>query len=121
MASHPFEIPVELRNMAQKNVDQARKAFEGFFEAAQTATKNFEGTTSKLRIGAQGINSKAVGFAEENVRAAFDHADKLVHAKDAEEIATLQFEYARAQMALLQEQAKELGSIIQKAATPPGT
>jgi phasin len=120
MASHPFEIPAELRNMAQKNVDQARRAFEGFFEAAQTAAKNFEGATSKMQVGAQGLNTKAVGFAEENVRAAFDHADKLVRAKDSEEIARLQFEYARAQMALLQQQAKELGSIIQSAATPPG-
>jgi phasin len=119
MVSHPFEIPVELRNVAQKNVDQARKAFEGFVEAAQTATKNFEGTADKLRADTRDINTKALGYAEENLRAAFDHAEKLVHARDSEEFIALQFEYARAQLALFQEQAKELSSIVRNAATTP--
>jgi phasin len=119
MVSHPFEIPLELRNLAQKNVDQARKAFEGFIEAAQTATKNLQGTTTKFSAGAQNVGTKAVGFAEENVRAAFDHAEKLVHAKDSEELVALQLEYARSQIALFQEQAKELGSSIQSAAMNP--
>jgi phasin len=117
MASHPFEIPAELRDMAQKNVDQARKAFEGFVEAAQTATKNFESTATKLRADSVDINTKAFGYAEENLRAAFDHAEKLVHARDSEEFMALQFEYARAQLALFQEQAKELGSVIRNATT----
>ena len=78
-ASHPFEIPAELRNLAQKNVDQARKAFEGFVEAAQTATKNFEGTTNKLRNDTRDINTKALGYAEEDPTAdieGFDAAAK---------------------------------------------
>jgi phasin len=118
MISYPFEIPVELRNLAQKNVDQARKAFEGFVEAAQTATKNFEGNANKLRADTRDINAKALGFAEENLRGAFDHAEKLVRAKDSEEFIALQFEYARTQLALFQDQSKELGALIRKATTP---
>jgi phasin len=118
MASQTFEIPAELRTLAEKSVDEARKAFEGFIEAAQATTSNIEGATNKLQAGTKNVSTKALTFAEENLRAAFDHAEKLVRAKDPEEILNLQFEFARAQMGLLQEQIKELGGEIRKAALP---
>ena len=61
-------------------------------------------------------NPKAVSFAESNVNAAFDLAEKLVHAKDVQEVMQLQTEYLKAQMATIQDQAKELGDVMQKAA-----
>lgn len=119
MATTPsFEIPAELRTLAEKNVDEARKAFEGFIEAAQSTTSKFEGATSKLQTSAKSVGSKAMSFAEENLRAAFDHAGKLVRAKDPSEILALQLEFARAQMALYQEQIKELGNELKNAALP---
>ena len=57
-------------------------------------------------------------FAEANVRAAFDHAQKLVKAKDMQEVMALQSEYVKAQIAALQEQAKEIGTIVQQTAKP---
>jgi phasin len=118
MAPQTFEIPAEIRTLAEKSVDEARKAFEGFIEAAQMTTSNLEGTTSKLQTGAKTIGTKAMSFAEENLRAAFSHAEKLARAKDPQEFLTLQFEFARSQMGSLQEQIKELGSEIKKAALP---
>ena len=55
-------------------------------------------------------------YAETNIRAAFDHAQKLVRAKDMTEVMSLQSEFLRAQMANMQEQAKEIGSSFQSAA-----
>lgn len=107
MVQQSFEIPPELRSLAEKSVDEARKAFEGFIDAAQTARGSLEGATNKLP------GFKAVNFAEENMRAAFQHAEKLVRAKDAEEFFSLQFEFARNQMALYQQQIKELGNAMQ--------
>ena len=59
-----------------------------------------------------------LSYAEQNVNAAFDLAHKLVRAKDPQEALTLQSEYLRTQIAALQAQAKELGSLIQKGMIP---
>ena len=37
MSQLPYEIPAEMRDFAEKSVEQARKAVEGFFGAAQKA------------------------------------------------------------------------------------
>ncbi len=59
--------------------------------------------------------AKAMSFAENNVNAAFDLAQKLVRAKDVNEVLALQFEFAKSQMAAMQTQAKELGPVAQDA------
>ena len=38
MSTSPFEVPNELRDFAERSVDQARKAFEGFLTVAQRAS-----------------------------------------------------------------------------------
>jgi phasin len=102
-----YEVPSEMRDFAEKSVEQARKAFEGFMGAAQKAA----GTTPfPLPAPVTEMGTKAMGFAETNVKAAFDLAQKLVHAKDMQEVLSLQSEYLRAQMAAIQEQARELGA-----------
>ena len=45
---------------------------------------------------------------------AFDLADKLVHAKDIQEVMALQADFLKAQMANIQAQTKELGETMQK-------
>jgi phasin len=118
MTETPLEIPPEVRALAEKSVDQARKAFDGFIEAVRKTGDQAEGAANKLHVGAKEVGNKAVAFAEENVRAAFDHAEKLIHAKDPEEFLALQFDYVRNQMALIQDRAKELGSAIQNVVKP---
>jgi hypothetical protein len=56
---------------------------------------------------------KVCDRTENNVNAAFDLAQKLVHAKDVSEVLALQSEFAKAQMAAMQAQAKELGAVAQ--------
>ncbi len=113
-----YEVPVEMRDFAERSVEQARKAFEGFMGAAQKAAGSLEGATDNLRSGARDVSTKSMTFAEANVRAAFDHAQRLVKAKNIQEVMQLQSEYLRSQMAALQEQAKEIGATVQKSATP---
>ena len=118
MMPKPYEIPAEMREMAERSVEQARKAFEGFVGAAQKAADTFSGATSVVPSGLLDINKKTMGFAEANIRAAFDHAQKLVKAKDIQEVMQLQSDYVKTQIATLQEQAKEIGTIMQSAARP---
>jgi phasin len=97
-------------------VDQARKAFEGFVTVAQKTAGTVDGATQQAQSGAKNVGSQILGFAEQNVNAAFDLAQKLVHAKDPQEALTLQSEFLKTQIETLQGQAKELGSMIQKGA-----
>ena len=44
-----------------------------------------------------------------------DLAEKLVHAKDLQEVLSMQSEYVKAQMAAIQSQSGELGEAVRKA------
>ncbi|KAF0127814.1 MAG: phasin family protein, partial [Methylocystaceae bacterium] len=52
-----------------------------------------------------------------NVNAAFDLAQKLVHAKDPQEVFKLQSEFVQAQLRAIQEQTTELGASLQRSTT----
>jgi phasin len=106
------DIPAQIRDLAEKNVEQAREAFMGFLGAAQTAA----GATGALPSGTKDAMTKAMSFAEENVKAAFDLAQKLVRAKDAQEVLSLETAFAASQLTAMQKQAKELGALVQEAA-----
>ena len=115
MSPPNYDIPNEMREFAEKSVDQARKAFEGFVGAAQKAAGQADETTVSVQSNVKAVGGKAMGFAEENIRSAFDHAQKLVRAKDVQEVLALQSEFVKAQMTALQDQAKQLGSSMQGA------
>lgn len=111
-----YQVPNEVRDFAEKSVEQARKAFEGFAGAAQKALSS----TTELPMvpaGAKDVGVKALSFAEANVNAAFDLAQKLVHAKDPQEVFQLQSEFVKAQLSAIQEQTKELGAAFQRTTT----
>lgn len=111
----PYEIPTEMREFAERSVSQARKAFEGFMGAIHKTGGTVDGATSSAQGTAKDVTLKAVTFAEKNVTSAFDLAEKLVHAKDVQEVLQLQAEYVRSQMEAIQAQTKELGEAVQKA------
>jgi len=116
MNSSPFEIPNELRDFAERSVEQARKAFEGFLTVAQR-TVGAAGDAVATTPSARSMSAHVLAYTEQNVNAAFDLAHKLVKAKDPQEALALQSEYMKSQLAALQTQAKELGSILQKSVT----
>jgi phasin len=119
MSSSPFEVPNELRDFAERSVEQARKAFEGLLSVAQRASGVADDAATTSQSGAKTVGAHVLSYTERNVNAAFDLAQKLVRAKDPQEALALQSEYMKTQLAVLQEQAKELGSIVQKSLTTP--
>ena len=121
MTNLNLEIPTEVREFAEKTVDQARKAFDSYVAAAQKATAQSEAAASNLASSAKELNSKGISYAESSVKAAFDLADKLVKAKDPKEFLTIQSEVLKEQVASVQEQAKALGEAVKKAVTPTET
>jgi phasin len=111
-----FEIPKEMRSMAEASFDQARKSFEKFLSGAQATAGSIEERGASVRAGAKDISAKAIPYAEKNVQASLDYAEKLLHAKDLTEVMKLHSEYVQAQMRSLAEQASEMGQIVSRAA-----
>ena len=116
--TNAYEIPAEMREFAERSVEQARKAFEGFMEAVQKTAGAVDAGANPAMAGVKDMSAKAMAFANKNVGSAFDLAGKLVHAKDVGEVVALQTEYAKSQMEAIKTQALELGEAAKSAATP---
>ena len=125
MAKDPFEqfqIPNEMRSFAEQSVAQARKAFDGFIQAANQAVGQMQGRAAAAHSSAAEIAHKSMSYAEQSVAATFDFAQKLMHAKDTAELMGLQSEYLSRQMQVLSTQVQDLGQsaakIVVEAAKP---
>src|SRR6201986_953456 len=90
MIEPKLEVPAELRNLAEKTIEQAEKAFGMFFDAASKSMASVPGPGTD-------ISKQALAFTEQNMKAAFEHARKLVHATDLQEAMRLQSEFLRSQ------------------------
>jgi len=111
-----FEIPKEMRQMAETSVEQARKAFDKFMADAQATAGTIEERRATVRAGAKEIGVKAVSYAEKNVQASLDYAQSLLKAKDLPEVMKLHSDFVQGQMRALAEQASEMGQIVSRAA-----
>jgi phasin len=102
------EVP-DMTAMLAQSVEQARGAMTNYFQFIQKSmsASPWAGTdqTQTLR-----------NYAERNVAAAFEFADKLIHAKDFQELMRIQTEFVQKQLQALGEQTKELGETATKAA-----
>jgi phasin len=117
--SPQFGIPPEMRAMAEQSVEQAKSAFNSFLAAAHEAMATFEGHAKVAQAGAKGVGDKAMSYAERNVAATFEFAQKLMRANDIQDFVRLQTEFVQSQVEALTEQAKELGEAAAKASMPP--
>ena len=81
-----FEIPKDMRSMADASFDQARKGFEKFLAGAQATAGSIEERGETVRAGAKDVSAKAMGNAEKNVQASLDYAQSLLHAKDLSQV-----------------------------------
>ena len=111
-----FEIPKEMRSMAEASFDQARKTVEKFLSGAQATVGSMEERGATVRAGVKEVSAKAIANAENNVQGSLDYAQSLLKAKDLAEIMPLHSEYVQAQMRALAEQAREMAEIVGRAA-----
>jgi phasin len=116
-----FEISTEMRNHAEQSVEQAKKAFDDFITAAQKAVTAFEGQAAGAKASAKNTGEKAMAFAEKNVATSFEFAQKVVRAKDIQELMQLQTEFVKTQMPAFVEQARALGQTVAQDAVRPTT
>lgn len=108
MAEPRLEVPAELRELAEKTIEQAEKAFGLFFNAASRSMASIPGANTE-------ISKQALSFTEQNMKASFDHARKLVHATDLQEAMRLQSEFLRSQFTDAGEHMREITGKIMSA------
>lgn len=111
-----FEIPPEMREFAEKSMDQAKQAFDSFAAATRHAVGTAETQAKTLHSSAREAGQLAMSFAERNLSASFDFAHRLLKAKDAKEVTELQVDYIKSQIAALSDQAKVLSEHASKMA-----
>ena len=118
MAKSPsgYEIPAEMRDLAEKSVEQAKTAFDGFIGAANKAVAAADTQATTAQHQSRDLAKRAMGYAEQNVTAAFDLAQRLLHAKDVQEVVHIQSEFVKPQVSSLQAQMTEFGSTVQASA-----
>ncbi len=103
-----FEIPTEVRQLAEKSMDEAKRAFDNFVVAAQKVSTSLEGQAAAAQSGSKEVHSKLRTFAERNVATCFEFAQKFVHAKNVQEVMQLQAELVKTQLQAISEQTTEL-------------
>jgi phasin len=103
-----FEIPADMRALAEKSVEQAKQAFDIFISAAQRAVSTAETKAASAQAGAKEMGELAIGFAERNIASSFAYAQKLLQAREPKDVVALHTEYVNSQIATLTDQAKEL-------------
>lgn len=111
-----FEIADEMRVMTERSLEQAKQAFDNYMRATEKAVSLLETQVEANQRGGLDISKKAMGFAENNVRSAFEFANKIVQANDIQEVLRMQNLFVQAQMQVLREQVTSLGETITKAA-----
>jgi hypothetical protein len=108
-----FEIPQELRQLAEENVERARKLYLQFMDGvAQTMTVWSTPSSDVLTPGFNEVRERAVKFAKENADAAFNLAREVAQAKDLPELLSLQTRYVQSQMRWYADQTQEFGQLM---------
>jgi phasin len=103
MIEPKLEVPTELRDLAEKTIDQAEKAFGMFFDAANKSVASIPSPGTE-------ISRQALSFTEQNMKAAFEHARKLVQAMQ------LQSEFLRSQFTNAGEHMRHITGEVMSAA-----
>jgi len=116
-----FEIPEQMRRMADERVAEARKAVEEILDATQKAFAGAGGSAKSAGTSAADLSRQSLAYLEENVAASFDFAQRLVHVRTVEELAALQQEFFRRQLEAAAEQGRVLGQMAMRAAAEPVT
>ena len=96
-----MDVPPQVREFAKKSVDQAERAVLSFMEFA---TKSIAMVPTPM----SDVAKHALAIAEANVKASFEHARKLMEAKDITEVMQLQTEFLRNQFGVATDQFKQM-------------
>jgi len=111
-----FEIPDAVREMAERNVEQARAAYAQFLEMARQAQDVVAKSSDAMAQSARDIQLQALRYAQENIDASFEFASSVAKARDLKEYLDVQTRYTQRQMKTYTDQAQNLGRLVSEVA-----
>jgi hypothetical protein len=123
MAVSPhFEIPQQLRDLAEKNLEQARAGYGQFMDAMTQAMGMWaQGAPAHpMTAGFKVLQDRANKFAKQNAEAYFNLAGELANAKDLTDVMGIQARHAQTSMQTYALQAQELGRLMMEASQSLG-
>jgi hypothetical protein len=106
----------KMREMAQTTLDKAKDAVAKYMAESQKMREKADTTVRTSYSTAKDMNEKAVAFAEANVRAGFELAERLLQAKDPQEMGAVYQSHLKEQMEKMNAQFSELGNLISRPA-----
>jgi phasin len=111
-----FEIPRQLRELTEKNVEQARTTYGQFMDAMTQAMSAWSSASANAMTSRfKAVQERAIQFAKENADAGFALASELAKAKDLQDVLRLQNSFAQKQMESYARQARDLGRLMAEA------
>ena len=119
-AAADTSVPEAVRAMAEKAVDQSRKAYERSKDALDASVATLERTFDAAGQGAVAFNRKIIDIAQRNVNSGFDLAKSLAGAKNLSEMVELQAAYWQKLSDTLTSQAEEVRALATKVAAAAG-
>src|SRR6202166_601656 len=102
----------KMREMVQATLDKAKDAVSKYMAESQKMREKADSGVRATYSSAKEMNEKAVAFAEANVAAGFELAQRLLHAKDPQEMGTVYQNHLKEQMEKMSAQFREVGSLI---------
>ena len=111
-----FEVPQELRHLAEENVERARQLYLQFMDGIGQVIATWSSASSNaIAPGFREVQERAVKLANENADAAFKLAKDVAQAKDLHELIDLQTRYVQSQMKWYADQTQEFGRLMARA------
>ena len=107
----------KMREMAQTTLDKAKDAVSKYITESQKLREKADSGVRATYSGAKEMNDKAVAFAEANVAAGFELAQRLLQAKDPQEMGAVYQSHLKEQMERMNAQFRELGNAISQPPT----
>ena len=117
MTQNPFAMPKEMRELTEKNIEQAQAAFGQFSDAMNQAMSMWTKALPQNNVtsGYALVQERAMHYAKQNAEASLALANDLSKAKDIQEILALQTGFAQKQMQSYAQQTQELGLLMTNA------
>ena len=113
----PFEVPEQMRALAEKGVSHARDSYAKFKDAAETHNGTIEAVFTCASKGASEYSAKLMEMMKASTTANLDFAQALIAVKSPSEAMELWTAHAKKQFETFTAHTKELAELSQKVVT----
>ena len=115
MTENPLEIPQALREEAEQNMKEAHAAYGQLTDFVTKVTDAWIGAMpSPMAAGFKDVQGCAMQIAKENAESVFTFAGKISNVRTAQDIVTLQTQFAQDRMQAFATQTQELLGVIEE-------